>query len=412
MLMKRFPEGFYFGAATSSHQVEGGCLNDWSEWEKRNASRLAEEHIAGGPGSKLPQSAGGEIPENYISGKAVDHYNRYEEDFSLAAEIGLNAYRFSVEWSRIEPDEGIWDEEEIKHYSDMISSLRKKNIEPFVTVWHWTLPLWLAKTGGIMNPRFPYLFSRYASKLAVSFGDDVKFYITVNEPEIYSLNSYMLGKWPPQKRGIISYFRAVNILIKAHRLAYREIKKEIPESSIGPACNMTFFESGGGFTNRVAVLAAEYFWNRYFMDRVKGDTDFIGVNYYFHNRIRYGLNKNQNEKVSDMGWELYPQGIGPVIEKLKSYGLPVYITESGLADAEERYRGWLIGETLKEIYYSIQAGADVRGYFHWSLMDNFEWDKGFWPKFGLISVDRNTMKRSIRGSAKIYSSIIKKGLDI
>lgn len=410
--MKRFPEGFYFGAATSSHQVEGGCLNDWSEWEERNASRLAGEYIAGGTGSTLPQSTDGEIPENYISGRSVDHYSRYEEDFSLAAKIGLSAYRFSIEWSRIEPVEGIWNEKEIKHYSGMIRSLRNKNIEPFVTVWHWPLPLWLAKTGGIMNPQFPYLFSRYASKLASSFGDDVKFYITINEPEIYSLNSYMLGKWPPQKKGLVPYFRAMNVLIKSHRAAYREMKKTNPDLSIGPACNMTFFESGGGFINSIAVFAAERLWNRYFTERVKGEIDFIGVNYYFHNRIRYGLNKNLNKKVSDMGWELYPAGISHILDKLKSYRLPVYITENGLADAEDTDRGWLISETLKCIYNSMQNGADVRGYFHWSLIDNFEWDKGFWPKFGLISVDRKTMKRSIRKSAEIYRSIIKRGLDI
>jgi beta-glucosidase len=150
----------------------------------------------------------------------------------------------------------------------------------------------------------------------------------------------------------------------------------------------------------------------FFISRVKSYTDFIGLNYYFHNRIRYGLNKNDNERVSDMGWELYPSGISSILEKLKEFKLPVYITENGLADNADTNRAWFIHETLKEIYYSINNGVDVRGYFHWSLLDNFEWDKGFWPEFGLIHVERSTMKRTIRSSAEKYSDIIKQGLDI
>lgn len=407
--MKKFPEQFFFGAATSSHQVEGGCINDWSEWEKKNAERLAGEYssnCASGSGSYFKE---GSIPENYISGRAVDHYSRYDEDFSLAGSIGLNAYRFSIEWSRIEPEEGRWNKDGIDHYISVIKSLRDKKIAPFVTIWHWPLPLWLSDTGGIMNKKFPYFFSRYAAKLAEAFGDEVKFYITINEPEIYSLNSYMLGKWPPQKKGILSYYRAINVLIKSHKIAYDRIRHASPDSLIGPACNLTFFESGGGILNKIAAYAAGKLWNRYFLDRIRHCTDFIGLNYYFHNRIMYGFNINSNEKISDMGWELYPEGIGRVLDELKRYRLPVYITENGLADADDSRRGWFIEETLKVVHDSILKGCDVRGYFHWSLLDNFEWDKGFWPRFGLISVDRTTMKRCIRKSAETYKRIIKRG---
>ncbi len=410
--MKKFPEDFFWGAATSSHQVEGYCINDWSEWEKRNASRLAADY------SNLPDIASGNCSnregcsaENYISGRAVDHHNRFETDFELAEKIGLNAYRFSIEWSRIEPEEGKWNEDEINYYRRMIKSLREKKIEPFVTIWHWALPLWLAKSGGLLNPVFPLFFSRYSSKLAGAFGTEVNFYITINEPEIYSLNGYMLGKWPPQKRGLLNYYKAIKSLIKSHILSYDKIKKINPACSIGPACNMTCFESGGGVLNSVAVSVAEKFWNRYFIDKIKPRIDFIGLNYYFHNRIKYGLNRNFNERISDMGWELYPEGIYHLLIKLKNYRLPVYITENGLADADDRNREWFLKETLNSVYNSIQNGADVRGYFHWSLLDNFEWDKGFWPKFGLISVDRKTMKRNIRGSADIYSRIIRMGLE-
>ena len=408
--MKKFPEGFYFGAATSSHQVEGGCVNDWSVWENENAERLAAESAKF---SSLPSwnniKQNATRAENYISGDAVDHYSRYEEDFDIAKRIGLNAYRFSIEWSRIEPDPGRWNEDAVDHYLRMIKALRGRGIEPFVTIWHWTLPLWLSRDGGIMHSDFPQLFARYSEKLSERFAGEVRFFITINEPEIYSLNSYMLGKWPPQKKGVISYIRAMRSLVISHRRACEAIKRKIPEAQTGPACNMTYFESGGGL-NPVFTYFADRLWDRWFINRTLKSNDFIGINYYFHNRIKYGLNRNANEKVSDMGWELYPQGIENVVVNAARYGLPVYVTESGLADAEDKYRPWYIEETLRALYKAIEKGADVRGYFHWSLLDNFEWDKGFWPRFGLISVDRKDMSRKIRHkSADMYRQIIKKG---
>ncbi|HPS58327.1 MAG TPA: family 1 glycosylhydrolase [Spirochaetota bacterium] len=411
--MKKFPEGFYFGAATSSHQVEGGCVNDWSVWEKQNAERLASESVKY---SSLPSwnsiKDKAMDPRNYISGVAADHFNRYEEDFDIAKKIGLNAYRFSIEWSRIEPEPGRWNENAIDHYKAMVLALRKRKIEPFVTIWHWTLPLWLSDTGGIMNKDFPVLFARYSQKLAQAFGSDVRYYIIINEPEIYALNSYMLGIWPPQKKGIVSYIRAMKILVRSHRLASAAIKQENSTAMTGPACNMSFFESGGG-VNRIFTYFAERFWNRHFISRTLKYNDFIGINYYFHNRINYGLNRNANEKVSDMGWELYPQGIENIVMGMTGYGLPLFVTESGLADTDDRYRPWYIEETLRSLYRTIERGADLHGYLHWALLDNFEWDKGFWPGFGLVAVDRKTMKRTPRrASVDTYRRIITKGLDI
>lgn len=410
--MKKFPDGFYFGAATSSHQVEGGCTNDWSVWEKQNAERLAAESIrySGLPSWNYIRESATD-PANYISSTAAGHYNRYEEDFDLAKKIGLNSYRFSIEWSRIEPEPGRWDETAINHYIMMIKALRKRNIEPFVTIWHWTLPLWLSGTGGIMNRQFPGLFARYSGKIAQSFGNNVRYYIIINEPEIYALNGYMLGIWPPQKKGVISYMRAMSTLVKSHRLACSAIKQAHPGALTGPACNMSFFESGGGL-NRVPAYFAERLWNRLFISRTIRHNDFIGINYYFHNRIKYGLNKNANESVSDMGWELYPHGIEKVVMSMTRYGLPLFVTESGLADALDTRRPWYIGETLRSLYRTIEMGADLRGYLHWSLLDNFEWDKGFWPRFGLVAVDRKTMKRvPRRSSINVLKKIITKGID-
>lgn len=413
MQMKKFPEGFYFGAATSSHQVEGGSMNDWSEWEKQNASRLAAESVKfSGLQSWGSVRKSAMDPANYISSIAADHFHRYEEDFDIAKKIGLNAYRFSVEWQRIEPEPGRWDEKAVSHYVSMVRALRKRKMEPFVTIWHWTLPLWLSGSGGIMNKNFPGLFARYSQKLAESFGSDVRYYIIINEPEIYALNSYMLGIWPPQKKGVVSYIRAIRSLIKSHKLACAAIKQVNPGALTGPACNLSFFEPAGGI-NRVFAFLADRFWNRHFISRTLEQNDFIGINYYFHNRINCGLNKNANEKVSDMGWELYPQGIENVVMEMTRYGLPLFVTESGLADAEDRHRPWYIEETLRSLMRTIELGADLHGYLHWSLLDNFEWDKGFWPEFGLAAVDRATMKRTPRtASVDTYKRIITKGLKI
>jgi len=410
--MKQFPADFYFGASTSSHQVEGGCLNDWSEWEKRNAKRLAGESVKF---SNLKSWSRIELeaiePENYISGIAADHYTRYEEDLDIAGKIGINAYRFSIEWSRVEPMRGVWDPDQINHYSKMIAAMRERGIEPFVTIWHWTLPLWLSGIGGVTHRDFPELFSRFAAKLAEEFSGQVKYFITINEPEIYSLNGYLKGVWPPQKKGFRWYKKSINSLISSHILAYDEIKKRIPDSVVGPACNMANFESGKGFVNRIITTFAERFWNRYFINHVKSKIDFIGVNYYFHNRINYGFNKNENKSVSDLGWELYPQGIEQVLDNLKGYNLPIYITENGLADQCDEHRAWFIEVTLRSVMKSIENGTNVKGYFHWSLMDNFEWDKGFWPRFGLIEIDRKDLSRRIRvESCDRYREIIEKGI--
>jgi beta-glucosidase len=409
--VKKFPDGFYFGASTSSHQVEGDCCNDWTEWEKLNSARLAAESVKYGCLQSWERISGeASEPANYISGKAADHYHLYEKDLDLAEKIGLNAYRFSVEWQRIEPERGTWNIRELSHYSKMIDAMLKRGIEPFVTFWHWTLPLWLSRAGGAACSDFPELFAEYAVKLAEKFLGRVKFFIPINEPEIYALNSYLRGIWPPEKKSIIQYFKVMKSLIRAHNMACAEIKRLIPESAVGTACNMSFFEPGPGPVNRFVASVSDRIWNCYFIDRVVPGLDFIGVNYYFHNRINYGFNKNENLKVSDMGWELYPEGMEHVLSGLKKYSLPVFVTENGLADACDADRPWLIEATLRSVMNSMENGADVKGYFHWSLIDNFEWDKGFWPRFGLISVDRKNLSRKIRkDSADVYRRIIKKG---
>lgn len=393
----KFPEKFYWGAATSSHQVEGNNHNDWSEWEK------SEKRITFLRSKGLIEKYG---LDNFISGRAADHYNRFREDFEIAKELGHNATRFSIEWSRIEPEEGKFDEKEIEHYKNVINVLKELEIEPFITLWHWTIPIWLRNKGGWQSNKISDYFVRYSKKLVEAFGKDVQFYITLNEPEIYASNSYFLGIWPPQKKNILTYLRVFHNLIKAHRKAYKAIKKVNPEAKIGIAKNNIYFEAyQNKLVNWILKKLADWWWNFYFLNRIKNYQDFIGLNHYFYNRINYGFNKNENKKVSDMGWELYPEAIYYVLKDLKRFDKPIYITENGLADAKDEKRAWFIFESLRNISQAIDNGVDVRGYLHWSLMDNFEWDKGFWPRFGLLEINYKTLERKIRPSAKFYRDI-------
>lgn len=398
---------FFWGAATSAHQVEGGNYNDWTEFEKRNANRLAQ--IAKNktwPDFILKSYPNPLQKENYISGRACDHYNRFREDFDTAESLGHNAHRFSIEWSRVEPEEGRFDEKEVAHYRDVVKALRDRSLEPFVTLWHFTLPEWLAGKGGVLNKNFPVYFRRYVQKVVSVLKDNVTFWITVNEPEIYSLNSYLRNVWPPQKKSVFHFYVALGKIVKAHRLAFRAIKELSPRAQVGASLNLTYFESAGGIINNFLKQTADRIWDFRFLNRAHGELDFIGLNYYFHNRINYGFNKNENAAVSDLGWEIYPEGIYQMLSSLKKHGKPVYVTENGVADAEDACREKFIGDHLKWIKKAADDGVDVRGYFHWSLTDNFEWDKGFWPRFGLVEVDYRTMEHKTRPSALAYKKIM------
>ncbi len=390
-----FPKGFLWGAATSAHQVEGNNRNDWTEWEAVNAERLSKEN-----GGKYP-------PENFISGRACDHYNRFREDFDIAKSLGHNANRFSIEWSRIEPEEGKWDEKEIEHYREVIKALRERGIEPFVTIWHWTLPVWLRDKGGVLSTNFPEYFKKYAKKIASELGSEIQFWITVNEPEIYAMNSYLRGKWPPQRKSLRLYIRVMRNLAEAHRSAYKTIHNDHPEAKVGAATNLSYFEAGSGTANQLLKWLAERYWNYYFLRKTTAYFDFIGLNYYFHNRIYYGFNKNVNKIISDLGWEVYPDGLYHVLKDLAELKKPIYITENGMADAKDLYRADFIKNSLKNIHKAMSENADVRGYLHWSLLDNFEWESGFGPRFGLVEMDYKTLERRIRQSAYEYAKIAK-----
>ncbi len=409
----QFPKNFWWGAASAAHQVEGGLDNDWAAWEKDKAGELAQEGKNKWSKEKVGLFPEISEPANYISGRACDHYHRYKQDFALAKQLGHNATRISVDWSRIEPREGDFRQEELDHYYSVVTYLREIGIEPFVTLWHWPLPVWLAKRGGWKNKKTVQSFVRFMKVVVKKLAPKVKYWLILNEPEVYAANSYFIGEWPPQEKNFWSTWQVLDNLIAAHRASFLVIKGINPDLQVGVAKQMAYFENGDrGWLTQMVLKTKKFFWNDYFLDKTRDCLDFFGLNYYFHEKTFGWMVKNDDEKRSDLDWELFPQGIYNVLLDLKKYNLPVVITENGLADANDKYRTWFIQESLRAVARSKREGVDIRGYLHWSLTDNFEWNRGFWPRFGLIEIDYQTLERKVRASAGEYKKIIINGIDV
>lgn len=397
--MSNFQKKFYWGAATSAHQVEGNNHNDWAEWEIENAKiKMQNAKLRSWPDFILKNYPNPLQEENYISGRACDHYNRFREDFEIAKSLGHNAHRFSLEWSRIEPEEGRFDQKEIEHYREVIKALRERRMEPFVTLWHFTLPIWFVEKGGWQSRDAVFYFTRYCARAAKEFASEVTFWMTENEPAPLAAQAYLYGFWPPQKRNIVSVVCAYFNLIRAHKKAYEEMKKINPNFKIGLAESLEWWEPG------ILRLPVHYFRNFFFMERIKKHLDFIGINYYERMRL-WGP---QREPLSDVGWEIYPEGLNHFLEIIwQKFRKPIFITENGLADARDAKRAEFIRSHIFAMNAARQRGVDVRGYFYWSLLDNFEWDSGFWPRFGLVEIDYKTQERKIRHSARVYKKLMK-----
>ncbi|MEK7089959.1 MAG: glycoside hydrolase family 1 protein [Patescibacteria group bacterium] len=370
-----FPKNFYWGAATSAHQVEGNNFNDWSRWEKE---KCIEE-----------------------SGMACDHYNHFREDFDIAQELGHNAHRFSIEWSRIETEEGKFEVESLRHYEHVVKALRERNIEPFVTLWHWTLPRWLADKGGIENNKFPEYFARYVEHVAKWFDDTdagVTFWMIFNEPGYWFGNAFWTKKFPAPKTGIIPAVKTYRNLISAHKAAYAVLKKN------NPACMVGVVEATGWIAPEPIRLIFHELRNFVFPRLVKGYFDFFGLNYYRRAHI-FGRKIGDT---SEIGWEIYPEGLYKLLkDAYRRFKKPIIITENGIADSTDAKRGKFISDHLAQVHGAIGDGVDIRGYLYWSLMDNFEWDSGFGPRFGLVEVNYETLERKIRPSAYEYAKIAK-----
>lgn len=412
MPASKFPKRFLWGAATSAHQVEGGNHNQWSVWELENAKSLAAqaEYQYGDLENWDDIKPMAKQPGNYVSGKAVDHFRLFDQDIALAKKLNMNALRFSVEWSRIEPKQGSWDVEAINHYKKYVSELKKAGIEPILTLFHFTLPVWFAEMGGFEKRSNVKLFVGFAEKIASELGADITYVITLNEPEVYAYESYHLGHWPPARMSKRLAHRVMSNLAYAHNQTSRSLHGMSRRYKVSIAKNSTFYYAGDDAVLSVRTAdVLQYAQDDYFLKKVVKTCDFIGVNFYFSNRV-YGYRvHNPGQHVSDMGWDMSPGDLEHALERLHAkYGLPIIVTENGCADESDEKRQWWLTHTILAMQRALAEGVDVRGYLHWSLLDNFEWDKGRWPRFGLIAVDYKTMERTVRPSGRRYGTFIKK----
>jgi len=404
--MNKFPHNFLWGASTSAHQVEGrNIYNDWWLAEQSGALRQA-------------------------SNQACCHYELYAQDFAIAKELGHNCHRFSIEWSRIEPQEGVFQDFEIKHYHKVIAELRRQGIEPVVTLHHFTNPVWFSQRGGWARFKLQRYFLRFVERIVKEFAGEVKFWITINEPLVYSSHSYLLGAWPPKEHSLFKTAKVTLNMARAHIRAYRIIHKiyqdrGLDRPMVSIAANLQAFElCRPTLRNKLAVYLRHKLYNLYFIEILLREKtlDYIGINYYGRNLadveswgIRHLLldtckHNHHPLRKNSLGWDIYPQGLYKLLVSLKKYNLPVLITENGICTEDDDLKWDYIREHLEYLHKSMEEGVNVLGYIYWSLIDNFEWDKGFEPRFGLVHVDYLTQKRTIRPSAKKLAEVSKTGL--
>ncbi len=397
-----FPKGFYWGASAASYQVEGGIENtDWAE--------AARE---------------GRVP---VCGRACDHYHRYEEDFDLAKSLGHNAHRLSVEWARIEPEEGRFDEAAIAHYRKVLEALHARGITPMVTLWHFTLPLWFSVRGGFERSDSPELFARYCAYVTKELGDLCSFFSTMNEPIVVTSNGWLRGSWPPFKRftltdfvkitnsdrkyearadkgihGPLLFLRVRKNLARAHNAAYAAIKSINPRLDVNFVKHVIFFDAGWKPWHKLMAWIANWQWTHVFMKRTYRQCDSIGLNYYFYKKF----GDTETYPKTDMDWDICPEQIYGCLKMLARYGKPLYVTEAGVADEKDAFRGDYISRQVEGVRRALQDGIDVRSHMYWSLLDNYEWALGFEKRFGLIAIDYDTLERTPRPSAYVYKDLI------
>jgi beta-glucosidase len=408
----KFPKNFLWGVATSAHQIEGGQHNQWSVWELENAKALAAQSsyqfddLSNWP--EVKRSA--QTPSNYVSGRATEHYARFAEDISLVRKLNLNAFRFSIEWSRVQPEQGAWDAGAVKHYKEVLAELKKQGIEPMVTLFHFTLPVWFTEMGGFEKRANVKFFVEFAERILSELGGTIRYVITINEPEIYASQSYLEAKWPPQVQNRAQYRRVLANLAFAHNTIAKKLHAASRRYRVSVAKNSAYIYPGDDSALSVRAAAVmQYQRDDMFLRKVIKQCDFLGVNYYFSERV-YGYRvHNPDERLNDLGWDMQPQYLERALERLsEKYKKPIIVTENGLADASDEDRQWWLMQTILAMQRAMRNGVELLGYFHWSLTDNFEWDKGYWPRFGLYAVDYRTMERTPRPSAVWFAKVLKK----
>jgi beta-glucosidase len=420
--MLRFPEGFLWGTASSAHQCEGGNRNNqWYRWEQQGHI-LTGEH----------------------SGDACNWWKRAEADFERAEQMENNALRLSLEWSRIEPTEGWWDSSAIDRYRQILKNLHSRHMKPLVTLHHFTDPLWFTDRGGFANERNIHYFIRYVTYVVQSLSDLCNFWLTINEPNVYAFMGYVLGSYPPGNHNVSRGLHVLRNLMQAHVEAFYAIRRVQPDAEIGYCLDYRLFDPASSFSALDTLVSAvqDAFFNWATLQAAEtgrfafplnmalapiphasGARDYHGVNYYTRDIVRFdpgrpaeffgkryvrpGVVHNDPGLEGNFG-EIYPEGLYRVLKGVyqRTRGnKPLYITENGFSDALDDRRPRAILEHLAMVYRAIRVGIPVRGYFYWTLVDNFEWTEGWGARFGLIELDPYSQERIPRPSASMFGEI-------
>lgn len=404
---------FLWGVATSAFQLEGSPYADWSTWDRLFAKR----------------------PD------VTSHYERYREDLRLLKDLGVNAYRFSVEWSRIQPWEGAWDEDAVRHYQEVIDILRDGGIEPMVTIHHFTHPVWFMQKYPWHDDRAIERFLDFAERL-VSELTGVRYWITFNEPYVMILAGYFEGCTPPGMNDTALGVKALTNILIAHGRLYDRIHEGDPEALVSVAHNMAALAPWHRWNplDRLLSKVAKYFYNHSLPDAfltgtlrvkfpfsaevriavpIRGKLDFFGVNYYTRMHLRFNPLRWRKLGVeirhldidghglTDMGWEIHPHGLSRVLRAASRLNVPLIITENGIATQDQQQKISFMKRHVDVVERCIADGMDIRGYFYWTFIDNYEWLQGLDARFGLYHVDFDTLERTPTSAATYYSYLIR-----
>jgi len=381
----RFPDGFVWGTATAAHQIEGGNWNnDWWAWEHTPMSPCAEP-----------------------SGDACDSWNRWLHDVELVASLGLGAYRFSIEWSRIEPEPGEWSTAAIAHYRAICEALLVRGIEPTVTFHHFTTPRWVVADGGWESPATAERFARFCSRAAGELSGVMRRACTINEPNIVATMGWLMGVFPPGKHDAEVRRHVNGVFVDAHRQAVAAIREAAPGVPVGLTLSMTDYQAVDGGDDKVARYRRSM--QDVFLDATAGD-DFLGVQTYSRQRVGPSgmLPNEEGVPVLQMGYEYWPQALEATLRYAwdRTGGqVPLLVTENGIGTDDDTQRIAYVHAALEGVGRCLADGLDVRGYTYWSLLDNFEWAFGYRPHFGLVEVDRTTFVRTPKPSARWLGEI-------
>jgi beta-glucosidase len=408
---------FLWGVATSAYQIEGGIAgNDWADWER------------------VP----GKVRGGVCAGQACGSWEHWQRDLDRIQSLGLNAYRFSIEWSRVEPEEGRFDEAALAHYRAILSGCRERGITPVLTLHHFTNPRWFLARGGWEDRANIAPFERYARLAGERYGDLVDLWITINEPEVYGFYAYDAGVFPPGLRDRARALRVIANLLEAHGVASQALRQadrvdadgDGHPALVGAAKHWVLLEPRNRWSpmDRIAAVVQHRIFNvavaralaggfidlwipgvpaiKRRVDALQGASDFLGVNYYTRWQVGLGgdgpMSVRPGVSKNDLGWEIHPEGLEIALRECARFHLPLMVTENGIADATDRWRPDFIRASLAALDRARAAGADVRGYFHWSLMDNYEWHEAYEGKFGLF--ERGPVGGAgERPSAKVYA---------